>query len=136
MPARVLQDPEPQAVPVLVHRVVQALVNDVQAGLHGAHALAEVARQSGRQSGLISENIVHGGAAKMPCTVLLLSNSTNCGYSRQRSTSKSGRVSTRTSYPASLYGLLHEPVPPQRSRMTLCLLVSFFANAVAMRPLY
>ena len=71
------------------------------------------------RSFLIRENIVQGGAASIPCTVLLLKSSMNWGYSLHLSTSKSGSVSTRTSYPASLYGLLHAPVPPHKSRMTL-----------------
>lgn len=54
------------------------------------------------------ENSVHGGAARMPYTF-------SGGW--YALTSCSGNVISRTSYPASLYSLLHAPVPPHRSRM-------------------
>ena len=53
-------------------------------------------------------NSVQGGATNMPYTF-------SGGVYVQ--TSCSGNVITLTSYPASLYGLDHAPVPPHKSRM-------------------
>ena len=68
---------------------------------------------------LSMENSVQGGAARIPCTL---------SGGSYVITSQSGRVITRTSYPASWYGFDQLPLPPQRS--------SIISPASRCRPLF